>query len=176
MKTKTHFTFRVDIWDDWREPHKRPDPPRDTTGRDLPRRTGLGRVMTNQRGGLPPGSAPADTQRVEESPGACRLDGPRRAWGHPRPRGSAFGVLPGEVLAKGRGQRIISARTPVPYPRIKTASRLPDARLRRANSGQARRGSRKRPTRQGWEGGPGLATTRTGGRWARHDQARGNAQ
>jgi hypothetical protein len=49
---------------------------------------------------------------------SCRLDGPRPAWGHPRPRGSAFGVLPGEVLAKGRGQRIISARTPVPYPRM----------------------------------------------------------
>jgi hypothetical protein len=75
---------------------------------------------------------------------SCRLDGPRPTWGHPRPRGSAFGVLPGEVLAKGRGQRIISARTPVPYPRMKIGS-LPDARLMASNSGQARRGSHKRP-------------------------------
>src|SRR5262249_25231668 len=64
---------------------------------------------------------------------SCRLDGPRQAWGHPRPRGSAFGVLLGEVLAKGRGQRIISARTPVPYPRMKTGSRVPDADSWRAN-------------------------------------------
>src|SRR5215831_20003065 len=57
------------------------------------------------------------------------LTGPRQAWGHPRPRGSAFGVLPGEVLANGREQRIVSARTPVPYPRTKTGSRVSDARL-----------------------------------------------
>jgi hypothetical protein len=37
------------------------------------------------------------------------LDGPRQAWGHPRPRGSAFGVLPGRSSPKRRGQRIISA-------------------------------------------------------------------
>src|SRR5262249_44101378 len=50
--------------------------------------------------------------------------GPARR-GPPRPRGSAFGLVPGEVLAA----RIISARTPVPYPRMKTGSRVPDARL-----------------------------------------------
>jgi hypothetical protein len=27
--------------------HKRPDPSRETAGRDLPRRTGLGRIMAN---------------------------------------------------------------------------------------------------------------------------------
>src|SRR5262249_32848693 len=42
--------------------------------------------------------------------------GPARR-GPPRPRGSAFGLVPGEVLAA----RIISARTPVPYLRIKIA-------------------------------------------------------
>src|SRR5262249_7607774 len=66
---------------------------------------------------------------LEKPSRSCRLDGPRQAWGHPRPRGSAFGVLPGEVLAKGRGQGIISARTPEPYPRMKTAvgCRTPDS-------------------------------------------------
>ena len=49
---------------------------------------------------------------------ACRRVGvgPARR-GPPRPRGSAFGLVPGEVLAA----RIISARTPVPYLRIKIA-------------------------------------------------------
>ena len=36
---------------------------------------------------------------------APALTGPRQAWGHPRPRGSAFGVLPGEVLAKREGAK-----------------------------------------------------------------------
>jgi len=54
--------------------------------------------------------------------------GPARR-GPPRPRGSAFGLVPGEVLAA----RIISARTPVPYPRMKTGSRVPDARLMASN-------------------------------------------
>src|SRR5262245_37189341 len=57
------------------------------------------------------------------------LDGPRQAWGHPRPRGSAFGVLPGAVLAKREGAKDHLRRTPVPYPRMETGSRVPDARL-----------------------------------------------
>jgi hypothetical protein len=51
--------------------------------------------------------------------------GPRQAWCAPHLRGSAFGLVPGEVLAA----RIISARTPVPNPRMKTGSRVLDARL-----------------------------------------------
>src|SRR5262249_32927049 len=46
----------------------------------------------------------------------------------PRPRGSAFGLSPGRG-PRFRGAGIISARTPVPYPRMKTGSRALDARL-----------------------------------------------
>ena len=56
---------------------------------------------------------------------APALTGPRQAWCAPHLRGSAFGLVPGEVLAA----RIISARTPVPYHRMKTGRRVPDARL-----------------------------------------------
>src|SRR5262249_21705304 len=45
--------------------------------------------------------------------------GPRQTWATTPARGSAFGLAPGEVLAA----RIVSARTPVPYPRMKTGSR-----------------------------------------------------
>src|SRR5262249_17876747 len=61
---------------------------------------------------------------------ACPAPGPRQAWATTPARGSAFGVLPsGEVLAKGREHRIISARTPVPYPRMKAGGRWLDAGL-----------------------------------------------
>src|SRR5262249_32587915 len=53
--------------------------------------------------------------------------GPARR-GPPRPRGAQHSVVPGEVLAA----RIVSARTPVPYPRMKTGSRgdqLPDGAI-----------------------------------------------
>src|SRR5262249_61707499 len=50
--------------------------------------------------------------------------GPARR-GPPRPRGSAFGLFPGEGLAA----RVISARTPEPYPRMKTGSRVSHTRL-----------------------------------------------
>ena len=53
--------------------------------------------------------------------------GPARR-GPPRPRGSAFGLVAGEVLAA----RIISARTPEPYPRMKTG-RVLDIRLVASN-------------------------------------------
>src|SRR5262249_27126550 len=58
-----------------------------------------------------------------------RLTGPRQAWAT-TPAGLGMRVLlPGEVLAA----RIISARTPVRYRRMKTGSRVPDARLMASN-------------------------------------------
>src|SRR5262245_15562036 len=55
--------------------------------------------------------------------------GPAR-HGATHARGARHSVfLPGEVLAKGREQRIISARTSVLYARMKTSSRVSDARL-----------------------------------------------
>ena len=63
-----------------------------------------------------------------------RLTGPRQAWCAPHLRGSAFGLVPGEVLAA----RIISARMPVPNPRMKTGSRVLDARLMASKFSPAR--------------------------------------
>src|SRR5262249_30093942 len=61
---------------------------------------------------------------------APALTGPRQVWCAPHPRGSAFGLVPGEVpLVAG----IISARMPVPYPRMKTGSRVSDTRLMASN-------------------------------------------
>jgi hypothetical protein len=69
--------------------------------------------------GGPNGGSGAYAIRVRPQQPCRRVEvGPAKAWGHPRPRGSAFGVLPGEV-PRQRGQRIISARTPVPYPRMR---------------------------------------------------------
>ena len=54
----------------------------------------------------------------------------------PRLRGSAFGLSPGRG-PRFRGAGIISARTPVPYPRTKTTSCVPDTRLMASRFSQA---------------------------------------
>src|SRR5262245_51396166 len=68
----------------------------------------------------------------------CQLDGPRQAWCWlaPRPRGSAFGFLPGDVLGQHQGSSPPERRCLILAPKLRVVCPTPDSW--RAKFSQAR--------------------------------------
>src|SRR5262245_51891349 len=63
------------------------------------------------------------------APPPCQLDGPRQAWcwWAPRPRGSAFGFLPGEVLGQHQGSSPPERRCLILAPKLRVVCPTPDS-------------------------------------------------
>src|SRR5262249_55175813 len=63
------------------------------------------------------------------APPPCQLDGPRQAWcwWAPRPRGSAFGFLPGEVLGQHQGSSPPECRCLILAPKLRVLCPAPDS-------------------------------------------------
>src|SRR5262245_28212998 len=63
------------------------------------------------------------------APPPCQLDGPRQAWCWlaPRPRGSAFGFLPGDVLGQHQGSSPPERRCLILAPKLRVVCPTPDS-------------------------------------------------